>query len=38
MNFLIRDLLDFALIKSGKFRINIQEFNIREAFSEVVAI
>ena len=38
MNFLIQDLLDFAQMKAGRFRINIQEFNIREAFGEVMSI
>ena len=31
MAFLIQDLLDFAQIKAGKFRKNIQSFNIKEA-------
>ena len=38
MNFLIQDLLDFAQIKAGKFRKNIQEFNIQEAIEEVMSI
>ena len=38
MNFLIQDLLDFAQIKAGKFRINIKEFNVREAFQEVLSV
>jgi signal transduction histidine kinase len=38
MNFLIQDLLDFAMIKAGKLRINLEEFNIREAFEEVMSI
>ena len=31
MSFLIQDLLDFAQIKAGKFRKNIEYFDIREA-------
>ena len=38
MGFLIQDLLDFAQIKTGKFRVNVKEFNIREAFEEVMSI
>ena len=38
MTFLIQDLLDFAQIKAGRFRINIQEFNIREALGEVMSL
>ena len=38
MTFLIQDLLDFAQMKTGKFRVNIKEFNIREAFEEVMSI
>jgi len=38
MTFLIQDLLDYAQIKAGKFRQNIQEFNVREAIEEVMSI
>ena len=38
MGFLIQDLLDFAQIKTGKLRVNVKEFNIREAFEEVMSI
>ena len=38
MSFLIQDLLDFAQIKSDKFRKNIGEFNIREAIDQVMCI
>ena len=31
MSFLIHDLLDYAQIKSGQFRRNVELFNIREA-------
>ena len=31
MSFLIQDLLDFAQIKAGKFRKNIENFNIIDA-------
>ena len=38
MSFLIQDLLDFAQIKAGKFRVNFQMFNIRRAFDEVISV
>ena len=38
MKFLVQDLLDFAQIKSGKFRKNISKFNIREAIEQVMCI
>jgi len=38
MKFLVQDLLDFAQIKSGKFRKNISNFNIRESIEEVMCI
>jgi len=31
MNFMVMDLLDYAQIKSGKFRKHIHLFNIRDA-------
>ena len=38
MTFLVQDLLDYAQIKSGKFRINIKPFNIREMVEKVMCI
>ena len=38
MSFLVQDLLDYAQIKSGKFRINIRPFNIRDAIEKVMCI
>ena len=38
MSFMVQDLLDFAQIKAGKFRKNIQEFNIREAIEQAMCI
>lgn len=38
MEFLIQDLLDYAQIKAGKFRKNVQSFNIREAIEKVMCI
>ena len=38
MKFLVQDLLDFAQIKSGKFRKNISKFNIRDAVEQVMCI
>jgi hypothetical protein len=31
MRFMIQDMLDLAQIKSGKFRKNISEFNIKKS-------
>jgi len=31
MNFLVSDFLDYAQIKSSKFRVNIRPFDIQEA-------
>lgn len=38
LTFIVQDLLDYAQIKSGKFRKNIHEFNIIEAIEEVMLI
>ena len=38
MGFLIQDLLDYAQIKSGKFRINLKAFNILESVKKVISI
>ena len=38
MNFIIQDLLDFAQIKEGKFRKNLQVFNIRNSIEKVMCI
>ena len=38
MNFLIQDLLDYAQINAGKFRKNIEKFNIMDAIEEVMCI
>ena len=38
MSIMVMDLLDYALIKSGKFRKDIKVFNIREAIANVILI
>lgn len=38
MNFMVQDMLDLAQIKSGKFRKNIKEFNIRKTIEKVMSI
>ena len=38
MHFLIQDMLDYAQIKSKKFRRNIEVFDIREAVEKVMSI
>ena len=38
MKNLIQDLLDYAQINSGKFRINYQNFDIRETIRELMSI
>ena len=36
--FLVNDLLDFAQLRSGKFRKNLSQFSIKEAIHEVKMI
>lgn len=38
MLYIVQDLLDYAQIKSGKFRRNISQFNVREAVDKVMCI
>ena len=38
MAFLVQDFLDYAQIKSGKFRINLKAFNILESVKKVISI
>ena len=38
MSFLVQDFLDYAQIKSGKFRTNIKPFNVREVIEKVICI
>ena len=38
MIFLVQDLLDYAQIKAGKFRKNLELFNIRDAVEQVMCI
>ena len=38
LTFIVQDLLDFAQIKSGNFRKNINDFNILDAVEEVIMI
>jgi signal transduction histidine kinase len=38
MRFMIQDMLDLAQIKSGKFRKNISEFNIKKSVQKVMDI
>lgn len=38
LTFIVQDLLDYAQIKSGKFRKNINEFNLISAVEEVMLI
>ena len=38
MTYLVQDLLDFAQLKSGKFRKNISKFNIRDTVDKVITI
>ena len=35
---MIQDLLDYAQIKAGKFRKNIEKFNIRTAIEDVMSV
>lgn len=38
LNFLVNDILDFSQLKSGKFRKDNSNFNIKEAVEEIVQI
>jgi len=38
MSFIIQDLLDYAQIKAGKFRKNIEAFDVEEAVAKVLSI
>ena len=38
MIFIVQDLLDYAQIRSGKFRKNYVEFNLRDAIDKVMCI
>jgi hypothetical protein len=38
MGFIVQDLLDYAQIKNGKFRKNINTFNIKEAVEDIMCI
>jgi len=38
MDFLVQDLLDYAQIKAGKFRLNVQSFDIITAIESVMSI
>lgn len=38
LNYLVADILDFAQMKQGKFRKNIQYFDLKLAIEEVISI
>lgn len=38
LDFLINDILDFAQLRSGKFRMRVTAFDLREAIEEVILI
>ena len=38
MSFIVQDLLDYAQIKSGKFRKNISTFNIKQSIEKIMCI
>ena len=38
LGFLVNDILDFAQLKSGKFRKDVSFFNIEEAIQEIYLI
>lgn len=38
LNFLVNDMLDFAQMRSGKFRKNNNNFDLKEAINEIVSI
>ena len=38
LNFLVNDILDFAQMRSGKFRKSVQTFNVMESVDEIVDV
>ena len=38
INYLVNDILDFAQLKSGKFRKDISKFDIRESIQEIIDV
>ena len=38
LNFLVSDILDFALLKQGEFKKKISNFNIIDCINEVISI
>eukprot|EP00356_Strombidium_inclinatum_P015900 CAMPEP_0170509730 /NCGR_PEP_ID=MMETSP0208-20121228/65373_1 /TAXON_ID=197538 /ORGANISM="Strombidium inclinatum, Strain S3" /LENGTH=75 /DNA_ID=CAMNT_0010793117 /DNA_START=1359 /DNA_END=1586 /DNA_ORIENTATION=- len=38
MSFLVQDFLDYAQIKSGKFRVNVKPFDVTETVEKVISI
>ena len=38
LKFLVSDLLDFSQLKSGKFRKNIQFFNLKDCIQEMIMV
>ena len=35
---MVQDMLDFAQIKAGKFRVNLEKFDIKQAVKDVILI
>jgi len=38
MKYMIQNLLDYAQIRSGKFKKKIKKFDVKEAISEIIDI
>jgi len=38
LNYLVNDILDFAQIKSGKFRKDCTNFDLKEAIEEILMV
>ena len=38
LDFLINDILDYAQLRSGKFRMRVTSFDLREAIEEIILI
>jgi signal transduction histidine kinase len=38
LNFLVNDILDFAQVKDGKFRKNLEIFDLKESVEEIIAV
>lgn len=38
INFLVNDMLDYALMQSGQFRKDISQFDLKESVQEIIEV